>query len=192
MEIHLTHSGLDSGTLGKLVLLLSSSHDGEVINAARAIGRSLQASGSDWHELAERLNGAAPTAKGSAFEDAMASMNRFLNMKVQEVERENRALRKWLQERNAEAEKRRKSGVARWGDLTRLERVAQLDLIAKAKWLSESDRAYVDRLRQRLFATPHIKTERGDPRFFNRLMDEAHREASNSDGPTNPAGAHPR
>ncbi|MBX3492152.1 MAG: hypothetical protein KF899_04275 [Parvibaculum sp.] len=174
----MTHRALDSGTLGKLVLLLSSSHDGEVINAARAIGRSLQASGSDWHELADRLSGAAPTAKGSAFEDAMASMNRFLNMKVQEVERENRALRKWLQEHNAEAEKRRKASVARWGDLTRLERIAQLDLIAKAEWLSESDRAYLDRLRQRLFSSPHLQTERGDTRFFNRLMDKAHKEAS--------------
>ncbi|CAH1696805.1 hypothetical protein CHELA1G11_70030 [Hyphomicrobiales bacterium] len=169
----MTHGALDSGALGKLVRLLSSDHDGEVVNAARAIGRSLQAAGSDWHELADRLSGAAPTAKANAFDDAMASMNRYLNMKVQEVERENRVLRKWLQERNKEAEKRRKSGAARWGNLTRLERVAELDLIAKAKWLSEGDRAYVDRLRHCLFSTPHIQTEPGDARFFNRLMDKS-------------------
>lgn len=38
--------------LAKLIPLLGSSHDGEVVGAARAIGRTLQSAASDWHALA--------------------------------------------------------------------------------------------------------------------------------------------
>lgn len=38
--------------LEKLILMLSSSHDGEVAGAARAIGRTLDAAGLDYHALA--------------------------------------------------------------------------------------------------------------------------------------------
>jgi hypothetical protein len=38
-----------------LVLMLSSDRDGEVVNAARAIGRTLQSAGTDWHDLAKHL-----------------------------------------------------------------------------------------------------------------------------------------
>jgi hypothetical protein len=41
--------------LRKLVLMLSSDHDGEVIGAARAIGRVLRDSGLDWHHLADAV-----------------------------------------------------------------------------------------------------------------------------------------
>jgi hypothetical protein len=41
----------------KLIRLLSSSNDGEVIAAARAILRTLEAEGADIHELAERVEG---------------------------------------------------------------------------------------------------------------------------------------
>jgi hypothetical protein len=44
-----------SPQLGKLVLLLSSSHDGEVVAAARAIDRVLKSNGRDWHDLAQAL-----------------------------------------------------------------------------------------------------------------------------------------
>ena len=42
--------------LRKLVLLLSSDHDGEVVSAARAIGRMLKDAGADWHALADAIN----------------------------------------------------------------------------------------------------------------------------------------
>jgi hypothetical protein len=42
--------------LQKLILMLSSDQDGEVLNAARAIGRELKANGMDWHGLAARLD----------------------------------------------------------------------------------------------------------------------------------------
>jgi hypothetical protein len=41
--------------LGKLVLMLSSSHDGEVIAAAHAIDRVLKSNRLDWHDFAQAL-----------------------------------------------------------------------------------------------------------------------------------------
>jgi hypothetical protein len=43
-------------TLGKLIPLLASNHDGEVIATARAIDRVLKSSGRDWHDLAATLS----------------------------------------------------------------------------------------------------------------------------------------
>jgi hypothetical protein len=43
--------------LEKLIKMLSSNNDGEVIAAARAIQRTLSGAGSDVHELAERISG---------------------------------------------------------------------------------------------------------------------------------------
>jgi hypothetical protein len=45
----------DAERLEKLLLMLSSDQPGEVVNAARAIGRTLRDNGSDWHDLARRL-----------------------------------------------------------------------------------------------------------------------------------------
>jgi hypothetical protein len=41
--------------LKKLLLMLSSSHDGEVVAAARKIDSALRDSGNDWHALADAL-----------------------------------------------------------------------------------------------------------------------------------------
>jgi hypothetical protein len=38
--------------LKKLLLMLSSDRDGEVVNAARLIGSTLQNAGRSWHDLA--------------------------------------------------------------------------------------------------------------------------------------------
>jgi hypothetical protein len=46
----------DAERLGKLLLLLSSDQPGEVFNAARAIERTLRATGKDWYDLARRLS----------------------------------------------------------------------------------------------------------------------------------------
>lgn len=48
---------MPSERLKKLVLMLSSDQDGEVISAARAIGRNLKETGLDWHWLADHLSG---------------------------------------------------------------------------------------------------------------------------------------
>lgn len=49
--------------LEKLLLMLSSDHDGEVLSAARAIGRTLQTAGADWHDLAGSLLAPAPRSQ---------------------------------------------------------------------------------------------------------------------------------
>jgi hypothetical protein len=48
---------MNTEKIGKLLKLLSSSSDGEVVAAARAILRTLGAEGADIHELAERVEG---------------------------------------------------------------------------------------------------------------------------------------
>jgi hypothetical protein len=42
-------------TLGKLIPLLASNHDGEVVAVAHAIDRVLKSSGRDWHDLAAAI-----------------------------------------------------------------------------------------------------------------------------------------
>lgn len=54
-----------SAKLEKLIPMLSSDRDGEVVAAVRAIGRTLQSAGADWHDLAKAVRGlprAAPCA----------------------------------------------------------------------------------------------------------------------------------
>jgi hypothetical protein len=48
-----------SPVIGKLIPLLASDHDGEVLAAARAIGRMLASNGGDWHDLAAAISGAS-------------------------------------------------------------------------------------------------------------------------------------
>jgi hypothetical protein len=53
--------------LGQLIRLLDSNRDGEVIGAARALGRTLRAAGADFHLLAETVeHGTVPVDCGYA------------------------------------------------------------------------------------------------------------------------------
>jgi hypothetical protein len=47
--------------LKKLLLMLSSDRDGEVVNAARLIGSTLRDAGHDWHDLAGALTESPPS-----------------------------------------------------------------------------------------------------------------------------------
>jgi hypothetical protein len=48
---------MNADKIGKLIKMLSSTNDAEVIAAARAILRTLAQEGTDIHELAERVEG---------------------------------------------------------------------------------------------------------------------------------------
>jgi hypothetical protein len=48
---------MNEGKIKKLIKMLSSPNDGEVVAAARALMRTLEAEGADIHELAERVEG---------------------------------------------------------------------------------------------------------------------------------------
>jgi hypothetical protein len=50
-------AAMNTDKLGKLIKMLSSSNDGEVVAAAHAIMRTLEAEGADIHTLAERVEG---------------------------------------------------------------------------------------------------------------------------------------
>lgn len=58
--------------LGKAVALLGSPHDGEVIAAAHAIGRTLDAAGMDWNGLAALVSGEVSRRSASGFTFATA------------------------------------------------------------------------------------------------------------------------
>jgi hypothetical protein len=45
--------------LKSLLLLLSSDRDGDVVAAARAVGRTLKSAGGDWHDLTDLLTAAS-------------------------------------------------------------------------------------------------------------------------------------
>lgn len=62
MPAHITTLTTVAPRLRKLILMLSSDHDAEVVGAARAIGRVLADSGTDWHALADVI--APPIAPG--------------------------------------------------------------------------------------------------------------------------------
>ena len=49
--------------LEKLLLMLSSGSDGEVVSAARAIDRTLRTAGADWHDLTRLLATPAPKSQ---------------------------------------------------------------------------------------------------------------------------------
>lgn len=49
--------------LGKLIPRLATEHDGEVVATARAIGRTLQSAGLDWHDLTQALTMPLPAPK---------------------------------------------------------------------------------------------------------------------------------
>jgi hypothetical protein len=55
--------------LQKLLLMLSSPRDGEVISAVRAIGRPLQNAGHDWHDLSRALTVSKPQARDESAGD---------------------------------------------------------------------------------------------------------------------------
>ena len=52
--------------LGKLLLMLSSAHDGERAAAAAAIERALKSAGLSWHDLAGLVTAAPATAASSS------------------------------------------------------------------------------------------------------------------------------
>ncbi|MCA1365830.1 hypothetical protein I6F15_00180 [Bradyrhizobium sp. BRP14] len=53
---------------GRLVLTLSSDQDGEVVAAARALGKALRKAGHDWHWLAALVDG-EPQQQQQGIED---------------------------------------------------------------------------------------------------------------------------
>lgn len=66
--------------LRQLVLMLSSTFDGEVVNAARAIDRHLKNSGTDWHKFADKF---VSTANGASSGYTKQASNGYSSHKAQ-------------------------------------------------------------------------------------------------------------
>jgi hypothetical protein len=99
--------------LPKLLLMLSSNHDGEVVAAARAIGRRLRESGHDWHWLAGRVQESEheherPAPRGEEY--ATAADRRMIN--------ELFAARNELRPRDADFVKQMHANLSLYGDET--------------------------------------------------------------------------
>ena len=62
----------------KMLPRLATNHDGEVVATARAIERTLQAAGSDWHGLVDAIQSPVVHKEKSRFSDA-ARQVAFLN-----------------------------------------------------------------------------------------------------------------
>jgi hypothetical protein len=68
--------------VSKLLALLSSDHDAEVLAAARAIGRTLGSAGLDWHDVAAAI--ALPAKRGQIAQPPWSSMSRQQRLKTLE------------------------------------------------------------------------------------------------------------
>ena len=116
--------------LTKLILLLSSNQDGEVVAAARAIGRTLSGAGMDWHSLAKALS--APPAQSAKPSNATSS--------------EPKA--------KAYSPPPPPPGPPRWRSLDRIDRLTHLSYICYMGSLSLWERSFAKSIEALLEASP--------------------------------------
>lgn len=149
--------------LSKVIPLLSSPVDGEVLAAARAIDRKLKAAGCDWHDLSEAKSGPREVVRErvivretrGAREAALAARIALLEEHLQTEE-------------ELLAERRRTS--VRWGWIGRQQRIAWCREIAGCQHLAAVDRAFANLLADQLHSQPHLQTGKADRERFNQLM----------------------
>lgn len=101
----------DAERLKKLLLMLSSDQPGEVVAAARAIGRTLKTDGSDWHDLARQLSAPA-TAKTRSSEQP----RRDNNNNNDSSNKDWRSLREYCLQHDDQLRPREREFVSNLGD----------------------------------------------------------------------------
>ena len=109
-----------SPKLGKLIALLSSDKDGEIVAAVRAIGRVLKDAGADWHDLANAVSRPLPPATVN-YRDAPQR-----------------------------PPARAYGGAPTWGRLTREQKLHWLDRLPDADWLSPWEHEFTASIRAQL------------------------------------------
>jgi hypothetical protein len=72
---------MNTDKVTKLIKMLSSSNDGEIVAAARALMRTLEADGNDIHDLAKRIEsggggGISPAERARLYEEALQRARR--------------------------------------------------------------------------------------------------------------------
>jgi hypothetical protein len=128
----------------KLIRLLASDCDGEVLATARAIDRTLKGSGLDFNDLATQLE-----------------------LGTREEARNVNRDRPW-------APSGSHSGLTTWQDLSRMAQFAWLAAIRRQTWLSEWEEDFVAAMHATVSAsyTPRLSPRQVD--CLNRLLAKAH------------------
>jgi hypothetical protein len=127
----------------KLLPMLSSSHDGEVVNTARAIERTLKGAGLDWHDLAKAFT--APS-----------------------VPRPQPAPEPAPQPRAHERPKA--SGAPRWENLSHIQRICHLDWLRFWGELSRWECQFAGDIEDLITAKPRIRLSEKQVARLNDLL----------------------
>ncbi len=145
--------------LGQLIRMLSSNSDGEALNAARALGRTLAGVTLDFNDLAAAVEGRAgpfvysPPPRPTYRPDPRPT-----------------------DPPSATKPTRSKSGPRpwpAWKDLTHAERVAWLSAIDDSHSLERNTRTEFDAFRSQMIFRPHEAPGSGRVSLFNRLVRSA-------------------
>ena len=138
--------------LSKLILLLSSNQDGEVVAAARAIGRNLSGAGMDWHNLAKALT--TPPAQS-----AKAAAGSWSAPKAK-----------------AYSPPPPPPGPPRWRSLDRIDRLMHLDYICYMGSLSPWERSFAKSIEALLEARSHATLSPKQVQILDSLLAKAWEE----------------
>ncbi len=140
-----------SAKIDAMIRLLASDKDGEVVNAARAIGRLLKAAGKSFHDLADAVAGKGGAMERRAYEPAYSPYNAW----------------------DPPYEDRERPPAPRWGDLRPFERLDWISAILKKLTLDAGDQDAVTKLRFQLINRRDQGVIRAQVALFNRLMARA-------------------
>jgi hypothetical protein len=128
--------------LSKLIPMLSSTADGEVVNTARAIERTLKGIGADWHDLA-----AALMALSKPRTEPVAP------------EPQPRAY-----------ERPKPSGPRRWEDMSHIDRICALDWLRFWGELSPWERKLAGDIEDLIAAKPRIRLSEKQVSHLNGIL----------------------
>jgi hypothetical protein len=129
--------------LSKLLPMLSSTADGEVVNTARAIERTLKGIGADWHDLA-----AALTTPSKAWMEP-----------APEPKPQARA-----------PERPKPSGPRRWEDMSHIDRICALDWLRFWGELSAWERKLAGDIEDLITAKPRIRLSEKQVAHLNGIL----------------------
>jgi hypothetical protein len=173
---------LDVERLAKLLAMLSSEADGEALNAARAIGRMLRASGLNLVSLAEEMarSGRWLEARQGGNDDAAARDARYHQEKVAGLKRDIERHRKDLERWNAYTN----DGMAALERAKLTQEIAQIEALKRRVAEQEAARQAEDERRRQYVArgekipdTPEQQRQKERTRQLKRLNQECKQAA---------------
>ena len=142
--------------LGQLIRMLSSDQDGEALNAARAIGRTLVGAQLDFHALAEFVESApAPYSYRPTSSSYRPADRQSTASKPAQQAPKPKAPNPW----------------PTWGTLKRSQQIAWIDAIQDGPHsIDKNTRPEWDALRRKVVCAPHELLTRREINLCNRLI----------------------